>query len=262
MRGFAYGADDFDAGLSEAIDRARTLLRNIYAGGMSTSRPAHSDAWSRAVRRTGARPVRRARPRPVRRTASRAGRGRRPGHDEDCRTRGRTAPDPARGSARGTTRTTRTAAPATRGNTGITRHGITSTPSRDLTTMRGLAARKTPAPGAARGAAVSPGRTGPRSSAARARAGGRAAAGVAAPDGPADRGRRARWAGRPRRAGWAAAAEGVPGRRARHDSCAAHRGTADGLPDHVRHRGAQPGGAGGRARARSTRLCSCWPTRA
>ena len=42
MRGFAYGADDFDAGLSEAIDRARTLLRNIYAGGMSTSRPAHS----------------------------------------------------------------------------------------------------------------------------------------------------------------------------------------------------------------------------
>ena len=43
MRGFAYGADDFDAGLSEAIDRARTLLRNIYAGGMSVSRPAHGE---------------------------------------------------------------------------------------------------------------------------------------------------------------------------------------------------------------------------
>ena len=42
MHGFGSGAEDFDAGLSEAIDRARTLLRNVYnAGGTTSSRPAH-----------------------------------------------------------------------------------------------------------------------------------------------------------------------------------------------------------------------------
>ena len=42
MHGFGSGAEDFDAGLSEAIDRARTLLRNVYnAGGTASSRPAH-----------------------------------------------------------------------------------------------------------------------------------------------------------------------------------------------------------------------------
>ena len=41
MQGFGYGAEDFDAGLSEAIDRARKLLKNVYAtGGMTASRPA------------------------------------------------------------------------------------------------------------------------------------------------------------------------------------------------------------------------------
>ena len=41
MHGFGYGAEDFDAGLSEAIDRARKLLKNVYAaGGMTASRPA------------------------------------------------------------------------------------------------------------------------------------------------------------------------------------------------------------------------------
>jgi len=39
MQGFAYGPEDFDARLSEAIDRARMLLRNIYPGGMAASRP-------------------------------------------------------------------------------------------------------------------------------------------------------------------------------------------------------------------------------
>jgi DNA-binding PadR family transcriptional regulator len=41
MQGFGYGAEDFDAGLSEAIGRARKVLKNVYAaGGMTSSRPA------------------------------------------------------------------------------------------------------------------------------------------------------------------------------------------------------------------------------
>ena len=41
MRGFGYGAEDFDAGLSEAIGRARELIQNVYAaGGTTTSRPS------------------------------------------------------------------------------------------------------------------------------------------------------------------------------------------------------------------------------
>ena len=43
MQGFGYGAEDFDAGLSEAIDRARKLLKNVYATGrMTASRPVRS----------------------------------------------------------------------------------------------------------------------------------------------------------------------------------------------------------------------------
>ena len=46
MQGFGYGAEDFDAGLSEAIDRARKLLKNVYAtGGRTASRPGRSGAW-------------------------------------------------------------------------------------------------------------------------------------------------------------------------------------------------------------------------
>jgi DNA-binding PadR family transcriptional regulator len=41
MHGFGYGAEDFDAGLSEAIGRARKLIQNVYTGGGTTaSRPA------------------------------------------------------------------------------------------------------------------------------------------------------------------------------------------------------------------------------
>ena len=43
MQGFGYGAEDFEAGLSEAIDRARKLLKNVYAtGGRTASRPVRS----------------------------------------------------------------------------------------------------------------------------------------------------------------------------------------------------------------------------
>ena len=131
-----------------------------------------------------------------------------------------TPPGPVRSSAGATTRT---AAKATRGNTGM--RATTSTPSRGFDDDEGPGRQGERAPGAARGAAVS-GRTGPRSSAARARAGGSGQRGEkAVPDGLADLGaRRAAW---PRRPGWAAAAEGVPGRRARHDPCAADRRTAD-----------------------------------
>ena len=40
MHSFGYGAEDLDAGLSEAIGRARKLLRNVYAAGTTASRPA------------------------------------------------------------------------------------------------------------------------------------------------------------------------------------------------------------------------------
>jgi len=41
MHGFGYGAEDFDAGLTEAIGRARKLFQNVYAaGGTTSSRPA------------------------------------------------------------------------------------------------------------------------------------------------------------------------------------------------------------------------------
>ena len=237
MRGFAYGADDFDAGLSEAIDRARTLLRNIYEGGMSTSRPAHSTPGHGPFGgpgrgpfgAPGARPVRRTGARPIRRPASRAGRGCRRG------LRPRPGEEFGRGHhAHG--------GPGHPGEHGHARHHEHAEPGFD--DDEGPGREEDAGPGAARGAAVS-GRTGPRSSAARARAGGKAAADVAV---PARRSRMAwrTWGARraawPRRPGWAAAAEGVPGRRARHDPCAADRRTADGLPDHVRHRGAQPGG--------------------
>jgi len=57
MHGFACGPEEFDAGLSEAIDRARMLLRNIYPGGMpghgpsGGPHPGHEEAfgaWPRA----------------------------------------------------------------------------------------------------------------------------------------------------------------------------------------------------------------------
>ena len=61
MQGFRYGAEDFDAGLSEAIDRARKLLKNVCAtGGMTASRGRSgawfpSRSWARGVRRPAAR---------------------------------------------------------------------------------------------------------------------------------------------------------------------------------------------------------------
>ena len=49
MHGFGSGAEDFDAGLSEAIDRARTLLRNVYNAADSEQprgpRRARLSAW-------------------------------------------------------------------------------------------------------------------------------------------------------------------------------------------------------------------------